>query len=68
MKWIERIDWILEQHPRDSQVKFLCSVKSQIEKYPQLFPTLQQELILARIFRHYKRLEKEALLGQCYAA
>lgn len=62
-RWTDRIDWMLEQQPKESQIKFLASVQNQIEKYPSLFPSLQQELILGRMYRHYKRLEREAVLG-----
>jgi hypothetical protein len=68
-RWLERIDWMLEQHPKESQRKYLASVQNQIERYPALYPTLPQELILARLWRHYKRLERESVLGtasECY--
>ena len=68
-KWISRIEWLMTQQLRPSQAKYLQSVLDQARRYPSTYPTIQQEIILGRMYSHYRRLEGEAILGtasDCY--
>ena len=66
--WLQKIDWCLEQETlRDSQRKFLLSIRNFVSKYPSVYPTLPQQCIVARIYRHLRHVEERELVGECYA-
>lgn len=68
---MEDFHWVLMTllgHPKvtKSQKIYLESVQRYVELNPLIYPTPAQSKIVYNIAKHYERLDKEDLLGDCY--
>ena len=53
--YLSLVDELLPLVERESQRRFLKSVKNQIEHNPRLYPTVSQTVILDRLGKHLRK-------------